>query len=128
MSAQAPELELPKLDKEDLKAVRSFLPGKLLGRTAALLSLALIVLSFAIALNARLRQFLNIELGLWTYGILIGAFLQSVAQVVLAWCADRNCRMLQALAIKPVTEQTDYFRIHSYLNTALERANLRLPD
>jgi len=128
MSAQAPELELPKLDKEDLKAVRSFLPGKLLGRTAALLSLALIVLSFAIALNASLRQFLNIELGLWTYGILIGSFLAVVAQVALEWRAERNRRMLQALAIKPGTEQTGYFRIGPYQNTAEDRAKFSRPD
>ena len=40
-------LELPKLptiNKADIEAVRSFLPGKLLGRTAALLSLVLLVL------------------------------------------------------------------------------------
>src|SRR5258708_8847741 len=128
MSAQAPELELPKLDKEDLKAVRSFLPGKLLGRTAALLSLALIVLSFAIALNASLRQFLNIELGLWTYGILIGSFLAVVAQVALEWRAERNRRMLQALAIKPGTEQTGYFRIGPYQNTAEDRAKFSRTD
>ena len=30
--------KLPELDKDDLKAVRSFLPGKLLSRTAALLA------------------------------------------------------------------------------------------
>ena len=29
--------KLPELDKEDIKAVRSFLPGELLSRTAALL-------------------------------------------------------------------------------------------
>jgi len=32
--------ELPQLDPEDVKAVRSFLPGKLLGRTAAVLPTA----------------------------------------------------------------------------------------
>ena len=39
--------KLPELDKEDIKAVRSFLPGKLLSRTAALLALAVLVLGFA---------------------------------------------------------------------------------
>ena len=33
--------KLPEIPTEDLKAIRGFLPGKLLGRTAALLSLAL---------------------------------------------------------------------------------------
>jgi hypothetical protein len=48
MAGEALKLEIPKLpelDKEDVKAIRSFLPGKLLGRTAALLSIVLLVLS-----------------------------------------------------------------------------------
>jgi hypothetical protein len=41
--------KLPELNKEDIESVRRFFPGKLLGRTAALLSLVLLVLSFAAA-------------------------------------------------------------------------------
>ena len=44
-AAGAPKLL--KLNEEDVKAVRSFLPGKVLGRTAALLALCVLVLSFA---------------------------------------------------------------------------------
>jgi hypothetical protein len=44
---QAVGTQLPKLDKEDIKAVRSFLPGKLLSRTAAFLSLIVLVLEGA---------------------------------------------------------------------------------
>jgi formylglycine-generating enzyme required for sulfatase activity len=131
VSVVASEVELPKLpelDKEDLKAVRSFLPGKLLGRTAAFLSLVLIVLSFAIAVNASFRQFLNIELGLWTYGILIGPFLAVVAQAALEWRAEQNRRMLQALAVKPGIEQTGYFRIGPYQDTVEDRTKFSRPD
>ena len=52
---------LPKLTDEDQKEIRSFLPGKLLARTAALLSLALLVLGFVVAGNYGLRQ-LGIDL------------------------------------------------------------------
>jgi hypothetical protein len=46
VSTESLKLEIPKLpqlDKEDVKAIRSFLPGKLLVRTAAFLSLVLLV-------------------------------------------------------------------------------------
>src|SRR5258706_13578075 len=116
-----PKVELPKLREEDLKAVRSFLPGKLLARAAALLSLALLFVIYAIALDLSLRQFLKAELGLWFYGILIGPFLAVVAQVALEWRAERNRRMLQALAVKPGIEQTGYFRIGPYQDTVQDR-------
>ena len=38
--------ELPKLDQRDIDAVRGFLPGKLLGRTGALLALVVMVLAY----------------------------------------------------------------------------------
>jgi len=38
--------KLPELDAEDVKAVRSFLPGKLLSRTAWVLALVVLVLAF----------------------------------------------------------------------------------
>ena len=53
MSASSPPFELPKpppLAEEDLKAVRSFLPGKLLGRMAAFLGLILLVLAYTASL------------------------------------------------------------------------------
>jgi len=54
--------KLPELDKEDVDAVRSFLPGKLLGRTAALLSLALLVLGFAGLVDQGLKRLLDLDL------------------------------------------------------------------
>jgi len=48
---RSPSSELPQLDKERRQGVRSFLPGKLLGTHAALLSLMLLVLGFAILVD-----------------------------------------------------------------------------
>jgi len=132
MSADALKLvipKLPELDKEDVKAVRSFLPGKLLGRTAALLSLMLLVLGFVIAVKLGLRQFLNIDLAPWAYGLLIGsAFLAVVTQVLLEWRAERNRRVLQALAVNPGVEQMGYFRIGPYQDSAEDRTKFSRPD
>jgi hypothetical protein len=52
--------KLPELDKDDVNAIRSFLPGKLLGRTAALLSLVALVLGFAGGVKIGLFHLLNI--------------------------------------------------------------------
>jgi hypothetical protein len=52
--------ESPKLltlDKADVKAIRSFLPGKVLGRTAALLALVVLVLGFATSVDVGLERF-----------------------------------------------------------------------
>ena len=94
MSAEALTIEIPKLpqlNEEDVKAVRSFLPGKVLGRTAAFLSLLLMILGFSGAIGIGLKKFLNVELPLWAYGILIGlSLLAVVAQVVVEWLAARH--------------------------------------
>jgi Leucine Rich repeats (2 copies) len=134
MSTEALKLEIPKLpelDKEDVKAIRSFLPGKLLGRTAAFLSLVLLVLGFVIAIKVSLHQFPDLELAIptWAYGILFGlCFLSVVAQVVLEWRAERNRAALQALAVKIGAEQAGYFRIGPYQDAAEDRAKFSRPD
>jgi hypothetical protein len=134
MSAEALKIEIPKLpelDKEDVKAVRSFLPGKLLGRTAALLSLVLLVLGFAYAVSLGIHQFPDFERALpsWAYGGLIGlCFLAVVAQVVIEWSAERRRRALQILAVKPGAEQTGYFRIAPYQDTDEDRVKFNRPD
>jgi hypothetical protein len=54
--------ESPKLltlDKVDVRAIRSFLPGKVLGRTAALLALVVLVLGFATSVDVGLERFLG---------------------------------------------------------------------
>jgi hypothetical protein len=122
--------KLPELDKKAVKAVRSFLPGKLLTRTAALLSFVFLVLAFAIAAKIGLRQFLDVlDLPQWADGTLIGLpFLAIVAQVGLEWRAERNRATLQALAVKTGAEQTGYFRIGPYQDIVEDRAKFNRPD
>jgi hypothetical protein len=123
--------KLPKLDKEDVKAVRSFLPGKLLGRTAAFLSLVLVVLYFVIAIKLGLHQFPDVELAIptWAYGLLIGlCFLAVIAQVVVEWRAEQTRHLMQILAVKPGAEQTGYFRIGPYQDTPEDRAKFSRAD
>jgi hypothetical protein len=65
---------LPAIDKADIEAVRNFFPGKLLGRTAALLSLVLLVLGWVYGVDSALRKLFDIvpqPIWLW-YGLLIG--------------------------------------------------------
>jgi hypothetical protein len=54
--------KLPELDKEDIKAVRSFLPGKLLSRAAAFLALAVIALGLGGLAKQELKQLLDVDL------------------------------------------------------------------
>jgi bacteriorhodopsin len=97
MSTEALKIEIPKLpqlDEEDVKAIRGFLPGKLLGRTAALLSLVLLVLGFVFAINAGLLQFTDQArvIPTWAYWLIGLCFLAVVAQVVVEWRAERTRR------------------------------------
>jgi Leucine-rich repeat (LRR) protein len=123
--------KLPKLDKDDLKAIRSFLPGKLLGRAAALLSLLLLVLGFVAAVRVGVRQIPEFEhiLPSWAFWVLLAlCFLAVVAQIVLEWRANRNRVALQELAIKPGAVQTGYFRIGAYADTDEDRKQFTRPD
>ncbi|GLR90553.1 leucine-rich repeat domain-containing protein [Bradyrhizobium iriomotense] len=124
--------KLPELDPEEVKAVRSFLPGKLLGRTAAFLSLVLLVLGFVSLADIGLRRLLGTELPLPSplyYVFLIGLPLMAVvAQVIVEFRAERNRRLLQALAVRTGVEQSGYFRIGPYENTAKDRAKLARAD
>jgi formylglycine-generating enzyme required for sulfatase activity len=130
MSVEALNLisKLPQLPEEDVKAIRSFLPGKLLGRTAAILSLVLLVVGFvgAIKLTADLTK---LVIPIWAYGTLIGlCFLAVVAQVALEWRSGRTRRLMQILAVKPGAEQTGYFRIGPYQGTPADRAKFKRAD
>ena len=123
--------KLPELDQEDIKAIRSFLPGKLLGRTAAILSLVLLVLGFVIAIKVSLHQFPDLEHAIpaWAYGVLLGlCFLAVVVQVVLESLAERTRRSMQILAVKLGAEQTGYFRIGPYRNTPEDRTKFKRAD
>lgn len=125
--------KLPELDREDIKAVRAFLPGKLLGRTAALLSLALLVLGFAVPVDVSLRHGLGVDLSKasWSmhYGLLVGLPILVVAsQCAIEWRAERMRRALQRLAVQIGSAQSGYFRIGPYLDTAEDRMRFDRAD
>jgi Leucine-rich repeat (LRR) protein len=123
---------LPELDKDDVRAVRRFLPGKLLGRTAALLSLALLTLGFANLVDKALKPLVPTDLVLpaWLYfGFLLGLPLLAVAsQLLVEWRAERGRRALQRLAVRVGGEQVGYFRIGPYMDTAEDRTRFDRAD
>src|SRR5580692_5012336 len=95
--------KLLELDKKDVEAVRSFLPGKVLGRTAALLALGVLCLGFAELFNVGIQRFLGFPLEPpWLkYTVLIGLPVLIVgAQIAAEWPADRKRKQAQALAVK----------------------------
>src|SRR5208337_3228233 len=117
--------KLLELDKADVQAVRSFLPGKVLGRTAALLALGVLVLGFAGLVDVGLERFLGFPLEpRWLkYALLIGIPVLIVgAQIVAEWQAERKRRQAQALAVKTEAVREGYFCIGPYLDTADDRA------
>lgn len=124
--------KLPELDKEDIKAVRSFLPGELLSRTAALLALMVLALGFAGLADQGLKRLLDVDLSStpWLhYGLLFGLPLLAVAaQLVVEWRAEYGRRTLQRLAVRAGVEQSGYFRIGPYLNSAEDRAKFDRAD
>ena len=123
--------KLLELDKADVQAVRSFLPGKVLGRTAALLALVVLVLGFAGTVDVGLERFLGFRLEpRWLkYALLIGIPVLIVgAQIVAEWQAERKRRQAQALAVKTEAVQEGYFRIGPYLDTADDRVKFDRAD
>ena len=134
MSTETLKFEIPKLpqlDEQDVKAIRSFLPGKLLGRTAAFLSAVLLVLGPVVAIKVSLHQFPDLERAIpaWAHWVLFGlCFVAVVAQVVQESLAERTRRSMQMLAVKPGAEQTGYFRIGPYRNTPEDRTKFKRAD
>jgi hypothetical protein len=124
--------KLPELDKEDLNAVRSFLPGKLLSRTAAFFGLAVVALGLGGLANQELKQLLDVDLSStpWLYyALFFGLPLLAVAsQLLVEWRAEYGRRILQRLAVRTGVEQSGYFRIGPYLNTAEDRAKFDRAD
>jgi hypothetical protein len=126
--------ESPKLltlDKADVSAIRSFLPGKVFGRTAALLAVFLAMLLYIAPLDRAIESFLGFPLQppwLW-HSLLLGiAVLTVFAQIIAEWHADRSRRQAQALAVKTEAVQEGYFRIGPYLDTAEDRAKFDRAD
>ena len=123
--------KLLELDKEDVKAVRSFLPGKVLGRIAAPLALVVLVLGFAGTFDLALERLLGFPLEpRWLkYTVLIGIPVLIVgAQIAAEWQAGRKRRQAQALAVKTEAVPEGYFRIRPYLDTADDRAKFDRAD
>jgi hypothetical protein len=126
--------ESPKLltlDKADVKAIRSFLPGKVLGRTAALLALVVLVLGFATSVDLGLERFLGFPLEpRWLkQTLLFGIPVLIVgAQIFAEWRAERSRRRAQALAVQTDAVQDSYFRIGPYRDTAEDRAKFDRAD
>jgi hypothetical protein len=130
-TAAAGSPKLLELDKEDVKAVRSFLPGKVLGRTAALLALVVLVLGFAGSLDVAVEKFLGfpLEPPSLKYAVLIGLPVLIVgAQILAEWTAERKRKQAQALAVKVEAVPEGYFRIGPYLDTAEDRAKFDRAD
>jgi hypothetical protein len=123
--------KLPEINKADIEAVRTFFPGKLLGRTAALLSLVLLVLGWVYGVDKALRKLFEIEpspMWLW-YGLLIGVPAAIVAcQLVIEWQAARSRSKTRDLALKVDAVPSGYFRIGPYLNTAEDRSKFDRSD
>jgi len=116
--------KLPALDAEDVKAVRGFLPSRIFGRIAMILSLMVLVLSYA-GLADKLLSSLFIDLTetpLIRRTILFGIpILIVVSHAVLEWSSKSKRRTLQRLAIRTNAAPSGYFRIGPYLDTKEDR-------
>src|SRR5262245_529983 len=103
-SAKGADGDLSPVPKADIAAVRSFLPGKLLGRVSALLSLVAVTLAAAGKVDQKL-QALGVDLKPtpWLhYGLLFGLPIAVIAaQAIVEWQTARRRKMLKALAITP---------------------------
>jgi len=123
--------KLLELDKEDVNAVRSFLPGKILGRTVALLALGVLCLRFHELFNVGMGQFIGFQLEpRWLKNTLLFGIPVLIvgAQITAEWAAERKRRQSQALAIKIEAVPEGYFRIGPYLDTAEDRAKFDRAD
>lgn len=100
------------IDQAVLTAIKYILSDKLLGRTAAFLSLLLLGLTKVSEVDAALTKFLVFE---WQRWLLYGLLLCVVAvHLLVEWRAERNRRQVQALAVLPQAVPTGYFRIGPY--------------
>ena len=123
--------KLLELDKEDVNAIRSFLPGRILGRTAALLALGVLCLRFHELFNVGMGPFIGFQLEpRWLKNTLLFGIPVLIvgAQIAAEWAAERKRRQSQALAIKIEAVPEGYFRIGPYLDTAEDRAKFDRAD
>jgi hypothetical protein len=107
------------VDKADLDAVRAFVPGKLLGRTAALLSLTVLTLAQMGALDVALRKVFDVDLTsfhpLWRFG-LIGALPVLVigVQLFVEWRAQAQARRIRDRTVAVATAKDHHFKVGPY--------------
>jgi hypothetical protein len=123
--------KLPAIDPADIEAVRNFFPGKLLGRTAALLSLGLPVLGLIYGIDAAIKKVFDIEpqpTWLWKGLLIIVPAIIVACQLVIEWQAARSRRKAQDLALKVDAVPSGYFRIGPYLNTVEDRIKFNRAD
>jgi hypothetical protein len=130
MSLQPGLAAAPGLDTAALKAVRTSLPGKLLGRTSAILASVALVLGFAELANTSMAHLGLVLSPPWlNQTLLIGVPALVIAvQLLNEWRAERNRRMASILAIKPSAVPDDYFRIGPYLDTDKDRNSFTRAD
>jgi hypothetical protein len=122
--------KVPGLDSASLKAVRTSLPGKLLGRTAAILAAAVLVLGFAELANSSMAHLGLVLSPPWLHRTLLLGLpgLIIATQLPNEWWAERNRRLAGLLAIKPSAVPDDYFRIGPYLDTDKDRHGFTRAD
>jgi membrane protease YdiL (CAAX protease family) len=91
--------KLPNIDKAALKAIRGSLTGMVLSRTAALLSLVLLVLGFIVAFRIGVHQIPEFEqYPSWVlWGVLAVLSLAAVAGAIGEWRAMRRRKALEAI-------------------------------
>jgi Leucine-rich repeat (LRR) protein len=127
-----PPSQLPRPGREPAAmAARRFLPGKLVSRIAAALSMGLVALGSTSAIDRLLKRWLELDLAAkpWLRFGLIGLpLLAAAAQLLLEWHSERNRRARQRLAVRPGAEQSGYFRIGPYTSTEEDQAGFDRAD
>lgn len=121
---------LQPVDKADLDAVRGFLPGKLLGRMAALLALGILFLAQMGAFDLALCNVLGVDLSHdppLRFGVL-GALPAAVvvAQLLVEWRAQAQARRIRTRTVAVAEAKERDFRIGPY--EAADREAFRRTD
>jgi hypothetical protein len=123
--------KLPQPDAESVKAIAGSMPGRLLGRTAALLALLAMVLGWYALVESYLLPSLIIVLRdahpAWFRVIFLALPPLIVAgQLVSEWVQHRRARRMQELVLRGEVKDPGYFRLTPYTarqRTAFQRAD-----
>ena len=128
---RAPPSQSPRPGREPVMVARRFLPGKLVSRVAAALSMGMVALGSTSAIDRLLKRWLELDLSAkpWLrFGLLGLPLLAACAQLLLEWNAERTRRARQRLAVRPGAEQSGYFRIGPYSSAAADQAGFDRAD